>query len=180
MHALSKGADYAALDADTDRRPPRRLHAPASAPTSRRRAAPAAVDGRQRTFAWTEVLAWYVGYKISLERYTGPDSADEGGSDPIRRKDTAVAALKELDLEQRRGMLVPMADVSRVLQDVAKGLQVEILGLPNRITGQVLAIREQVEMSAYLTAEATQLCTRLSQLHFIPSTDEPEPEDEDA
>lgn len=72
-----------------------------------------------------------------------------------------------------------MADVSRVLQDVSKGLQTEIRGLPTRIVGRVLAIRDQVEMSAFLTSECDQLCTRLSQLRFVPST-EPEPEDEDA
>ena len=176
--ALSKAANYDALDGETVAT----LLGVSTRQLStyvKEKGCPCVTDGRQRSFVWTEVLSWYVGYKISLERYSGQGVSDGEGDDPIRRKDTAIAGLKELELEQRRGKLVTMAEVSRVFQDVTKGLQTEILGLPTRITGQVLAIRDQQAMFVYLSNECSQLCTRLSQLRLDETKSDIESEAED-
>ncbi len=148
-------------------------------------------EGRQRTFVWREVLAWYLDYKQSLDRYAGSGgnqrpSVDDPTSVPDlkhseARRGKALADLKEIELQKKLGELVAMDDVGRILQDVAKGLQTEILGLPSRIIEQVLAIRERAELFTFLTAEAAALCTRLSTLRVgsaedLKEADEPEPD----
>lgn len=151
-------------------------------------------DGRNRTFVWAEVLEWYVNYKVSIDRYLGdagtPVDVEEAltsgkrGSEDLkiseRRRNSAMADLKEIELDRVRGTLVPMADVSRVLQDVAKGLQVEILGFPTRVSGPALACRTQPELFEFLTGECNQICTRLSQLRFEPAAEPDVTEDADA
>ena len=143
---------------------------------------PSRKDGRATTFIWSEVLDWYVEYKASLSRYAGetrsPKDPDQS-NDPIFRKDAAVASLKELDLEQRQGQLVRMEDVRAVFNDVTKGMQVEVRGLPTRIVNQVLALRDRDEMFAYLSSETDNLLLRLTQLRFDASDAPPDDDDGD-
>ena len=140
---------------------------------------PCRKDGRSTLFAWAEVLPWYVEYKASLARYASredgaarPGRDTDQSRDPIFRKDSAVAALKELDLEQRQGQLVRMGDVLDVFGRVVKDMQTEVRSLPTRIVQQALAITDRDEMVAFLTDETNHLLTRLSQLRF----DQAEPE----
>ena len=147
---------------------------------------PCKMDGRKRTFNWPEVLAWYVEWKASQARYTGGDPSEgkrssrdaDRSSDPIYRRDSANASLKEIDLAQRQGKLVNMADVLNVFNAVTKGMQIEIRGLPNRILGQVLAIRDRDEMNAFLTDETNHVLERMAALRFdgteLPEQDEPD------
>jgi phage terminase Nu1 subunit (DNA packaging protein) len=143
-------------------------------------------DGRERTFVWREVLDWYVGYRKSTDRYAGNDGSGdaESGSgtsgssrkgeklgEAQARKESAQADLKEMELKKRRGELVAMDDVSRKFNDVCKGMQTGIRGLPTRIVGRVLSIRDRDELVAYLTEETDLTLTRLSQLRV---DDEPE------
>ena len=145
---------------------------------------PCRKDGRATSFAWRETLAWYVEYKASLARYAGGEDSARAGVDPeqannpIYRKDSAVASLKELELEQRQGQLVRMGDVLDVFGRVAKDMQTEVRGLPTRIVQQVLGITDRDEMVAFLTEETNHLLTRLSLLKFdqpAPTEDDPEP-----
>ena len=151
---------------------------------------PSTGSGRTRTFVWRDVLAWWVDYQVSLGRYTGTDgngpgeNDDETSGEDLKgseaRRARYLADLKKIDLQERLGKLVPMADVVRVTQDVAKGLQTEILAFPSRIAGTAVGIRDQAEMSAFLTRECDGLCTRLSGLRFDQPA-EPVPEsDSDA
>ena len=144
-------------------------------------------EGRQRTFVWKEVLAWYVDYKQSTSRYAGSggnQGAGNGDDTSVpdlkhseARRGKALADLKEIELQKKLGELVAMNDVGRILQDVAKGLQTEILGLPSRIVEQVLVIRERAELFTFLTSEAAALCTRLSTLRVGSAADLQEPDD---
>ena len=125
-------------------------------------------------------------YKHSIDRYAGsPGSRSASASDPTSvpdlkhseaRRAKTMADLKDIDLQQRLGQLVPIDDVASTLQDVAKGLQTEILGFPSRVVEQILAIRERPELFAFLTAEAATLCTRLSTLRIGSADDLAEPE----
>ena len=149
--------------------------------------------GRDRTFVGSEVMEWYVEYKVSTDKYLGNAGSGDGsdgsgtsggrGNEDLkiseRRRNSAMADLKEIELDKVRGTLVPMADVSRVLQAVAKGLQVEVLAFPTRITGPALACRTQQELFTLLTAECAQLCTRLSQLRFDPAAEPVDEEESD-
>lgn len=156
-------------------------------------------EGRQRTFIWKEVLAWWYDYKRSLDKYAGSpgsqsDDSNEDTSVPDlkhseARKAKFIADMREIDLQKKRGELVAMADVARILGETATGLQNEILGFPTRIVEQVLVLRERVDLFHFLTSEAAGLCTRLSTLRIgtaeelaepavVPEQAEPE-DDED-
>ena len=148
---------------------------------------PARKDGRATTFVWRDTLAWYVEYKASLARYAGREDASaavdpDQAKNPIFRKDSAVASLKELELEQRQGQLVRMGDVLDVFGRVVKDMQTEVRSLPTRIVQQALGIKDRDEMVAFLTDETNSLLTRLSQLRFdqaAPDAEESEPEADD-
>ena len=177
---MGKAMEYGALDAETI--------ADLLGVTTRQvsnyckqRDLPSHGEGRQRTFVWKEVLAWWVDYQVSLGRHAGSGgshtaSDDEATSVPdikhsTARKEKALADMKEIDLQKRLGQVVAMDDVARILQDVAKGLQTEILGLPSKLVEQILVLRDRNDLFVFLTDESRALCTRLATLR-IGSADE--------
>ena len=153
---------------------------------------PSTGEGRQRTFDLKQVIAWWVEYKKSIDRQAGsPGSQGSADGDDTSvpaiahseaRKEKYLADTRELELQKKLGQLVAMDDVARILQDTAKGLQTEILGLPSLIVEQVLACRDRAELFTLLTEKSRDLCTRLSTLRIGSAADiapEPEPDDED-
>ena len=150
-------------------------------------------EGKRRTFVWAEVREWWYDYRKSMDRDAGSGGNGSSGNDddtsvPDKshseaRKEKYLADTRELELQKKLGQLVPIDDVARVLQDTAKGLQTEILGLPSKIVEQVLAIRDRTELFNFLTVTSNDLCTRLSTLRIGSAADiaapDPTPEDDD-
>jgi excisionase family DNA binding protein len=149
------------------------------------KAMPSSKDERGRRFVWADVLPWYV--KMCAEEdgnarkqplaspsaeATGPQDDDledlrvmvlrKTGREALLRKVIAEADLKELELGERRRQVVAVEDVSRVMQDTAKNLQVEILGWPTLMIGRIYGMRDRNQLFALLTSSARDLCTRLA------------------
>jgi excisionase family DNA binding protein len=149
------------------------------------KAMPSSKDERGRRFVWADVLPWYV--KMCAEEdgnarkqplaspcaeAAGPQDDDledfrvmvlrKTGREALLRKVIAEADLKELELGERRRQVVAVEDVSRVMQDTAKNLQVEILGWPTLMIGRIYGMRDRNQLFALLTSSARDLCTRLA------------------
>jgi len=151
----------------------------------RDKAMPSTSDERGRRFVWAEVLPWYVKMRAEedgsarkrtlFESAETPPEAEEveleelrvmalrkTGREALLRKVIAEADLKELELGERRRQVVAVEDVSRVMQDTAKNLQVEILGWPTLMIGRIYGMRDRNQLFALLTSSARDLCTRLA------------------
>lgn len=129
---------------------------------------PSKKDGRYRRFAWSVVLPWYVRMMAEADGNRRKSAADEDtdGKEKldgaILRRTISEADLIELNLAARRGQVVAVEDVSKSLSDVAKNLQIEILGWPTNIVGRIFGIRDRNQLFAILTESARELCTRLA------------------
>jgi phage terminase Nu1 subunit (DNA packaging protein) len=137
---------------------------------------PSMKDERARRFNWFEVLPWYVKMRnqedgnrrnspvMVRQEWPGVDAAElkESLDAANLRRTIAEADLRELDLAQRRGQVVAIADVSKTIADLAKNLQIEILGFPTNIVGQIFGMKDRSQLFAALTQSARQLCSRLA------------------
>jgi excisionase family DNA binding protein len=158
------------------------------------KAMPSTADERGRRFVWADVLPWYVKMRAeedgnarkSLLHWpvSEPDSPPEDdeirkehlrvgllrktGAEALLRKTIAEADLKELELGERRRQVVAVEDVSRVMQDTAKNLQVEILGWPTLMIGRIFGVRDRNQLFSLLTVSARDLCTRLAGVGTTP------------
>jgi hypothetical protein len=149
------------------------------------KAMPSTSDERGRRFVWADVLPWYVKMRAEEDgnarksllagSVTDPTSEPQEdledlrvmllrktGREALLRKVIAEADLKELELGERRRQVVAVEDVSRVMQDTAKNLQVEILGWPTLMIGRIYGMRDRNQLFALLTSSARDLCTRLA------------------
>jgi excisionase family DNA binding protein len=152
------------------------------------KAMPSTVVPNGRRFVWADVLPWYVKMRADedgnarksllhwplTEPTSQPDDDEiqketarvgilrKTGAEALLRKTIAEADLKELELGERRRQVVAVEDVSRVMQDTAKNLQVEILGWPTLMIGRIHGMRDRNQLFAVLTASARDLCTRLA------------------
>lgn len=149
---------------------------------------PSISDKGGRRFRWFDVLPWYVAMRAeesgngrkSGPAQTEPDEGDggQGGYDiKIKldkanyRRAIADADLKELELAERRGQVIAVADATRSLQEAAKTLQVEILAWPTVMVGRIFGVRDRTQLLGLLTSSARELCTRLATIAPEPTTD---------
>jgi excisionase family DNA binding protein len=168
------------------------------------KAMPSTSDERGRRFVWADVLPWYVKMRAeedgnarkSLLNWptaepARPPEDDEihkeharvgllrkTGAEALLRKTIAEADLKELELGERRRQVVAVEDVSRVMQDTAKNLQIEILGWPTLMIGRIYGVRDRNQLFSLLTTSARDLCTRLAGVATTPVSRKPRAEDE--
>jgi hypothetical protein len=75
-----------------------------------------------------------------------------------RRRKVAMAAIRELELEAKRGALLPAADVRKVWAERLGALKDRVLMLPDRL-GARLANRPEVDVREILRDELEQ-CLR--------------------
>lgn len=147
---------------------------------------PSISDERGRRFDWSKVLPWYVKMRAEeggserkpeapttwedIERPQMKENFDQA----LCRKTIAEADLKELELASKRRDVVAVADVSRIMQDVSKNLQIEILGWPTLMIGQIFGQRDRNRLFEILTRSAKELCTRLVHVAITPAEQKPE------
>lgn len=144
---------------------------------------PSISDERGRRFEWAKVLPWYV--KMRSEEGGSERKSDEPTTwDDIQRPPTenfdqalcrktiAEADLKELELAGKRRKVIAVEDVGRVMQDVSKNLQIEILGWPTLMIGQIFGQKDRNRLFDMLTRSARDLCTRLSAVSTVPEAKE--------
>lgn len=62
---------------------------------------------------------------------------DEKGRDAKARKESAFAEQAELNLAERRGELIPVAQVTKIVSDVAMNVKARLRNLPPRLAREV-------------------------------------------
>ena len=133
----------------------------------------------KRTFNWPEVLAWYVDYKSSNDRYITGDAEDDNASEDdasngggpgkkedIRaanlRKTRAEANLKELQLGKLRGQVISIPDAKTRLDRMMGNLRAKLLGIAPKLASRLEAERDRAGREAVLKSEMENLCREIS------------------
>jgi hypothetical protein len=88
-------------------------------------------------------------------------SAVISANEARRRKETALAELRELELRQRRGELIEAADAVREWSSACAMVRTRLLALPDRVAAS-LAGKAEAEIREALTSEITAALTALS------------------
>lgn len=141
---------------------------------------PSISDERGRRFEWAKVLPWYVKMRSEeggSERKPAAETTwddiqrpeKENFDQALCRKTIAEADLKELELAAKRRQVIAVEDVGRVMQDVSKNLQIEILGWPTLMISQIFGQKDRNRLFDILTRSSKDLCLRLSTVSTLPA-----------
>ena len=112
-------------------------------------------EGRGK-FDFVKSVKWYTRYlHAALERRAVPtgsgDSKSYVGEREARiREITATADLKELELAEKRGELVAIGDVERVLADLVLTTKAQIMAIPPRLAPDLVGESSRVMVQARL------------------------------
>jgi phage terminase Nu1 subunit (DNA packaging protein) len=71
-----------------------------------------------------------------------------------RKKEAALASMRELELARRRGELVPVADIQPVWSRIVLGIRNAFLSLPSRAAQELGLTREQAKVLDRMIREA--------------------------
>jgi hypothetical protein len=88
-------------------------------------------------------------------------AADVSANEARRRKEVALAALREIELAHRRGELIEAADAVREWSAACAMLRTRLLSIPDRVAAS-LAGKEEPEIRESLRSEITDALTALS------------------
>jgi phage terminase Nu1 subunit (DNA packaging protein) len=80
-------------------------------------------------------------------------AAGESSSEAKLRYTLAQAELKEIQLAEKRGSLVPIEAVTATLADELAAVRSRLLAMPGRLAGQLLMKSEQAEIEAAIAEE---------------------------
>lgn len=138
---------------------------------------PAEESAHGYKFIWSDVLEWYVLFRLEKTGNRGTPPPDdpleqqESFAAATTRKTIAEADLKELELAMKRGQVVAVADVQRTMANVAKAMQTKILSWPTKLAGRLVGLKEREQFRHVLDRDARQLCHDLSAINAKPVTD---------
>jgi hypothetical protein len=71
-----------------------------------------------------------------------------------RKKEAALAAMRELELARRRGELVPVAEIEPVWSRIVLGIRASFLSFPSRAAQELGLSRDQAKVLARMIREA--------------------------
>lgn len=77
-------------------------------------------------------------------------------------KENYIAALKKIELEERRGDLLQKTDVEKEAFEIARGVRDAILNIPDRISAELASMTDTHKINDKLITEITQALEELS------------------
>lgn len=101
----------------------------------------------------------------------GAHAPEGSGTDLLSartRFEQARAENEELDLQQRRGLLVVAVDVRRTAHDVARQAREMLTGIPDRLATQLAVESDPAKVHAMLDAEILRVCEALANPAGLP------------
>jgi phage terminase Nu1 subunit (DNA packaging protein) len=122
--------------------------------------------GRASTY---DVLGTVRKYVAHLE------TARPAGSDRVARarRDDTQAQLNEVRLAERRGELLPAADIARTWSSIVQAIRSQLLRLPRSVAAACAVATAPDEIETLLTAEVRTMLSELSRWEPPESTDTP-------
>jgi len=90
-------------------------------------------------------------------------SSGEDLVDAQRRKEIALADLRELELEEKRGQLVSVIEAQNAWSTLILLIRNKFTAMPNAISEQLASITESREVRQFLTGEIDRVLTQLAE-----------------
>lgn len=117
-------------------------------------------------YPWPEARDWYIEFK---QREHARRMGYEGGAGDSwersrARKTAAQALLAELEVAERRGLLVPVDTIAETLTVVGERIRQRLLGMPDRWALELVGIEEEVEAREVLERAVGEALEELSVL----------------
>lgn len=129
------------------------------------RGMPAKGRGRSERYPWPEIHVWYV---EQVERRARDQTRPKNYDEARAREMAARAELAELELEQRRGKLVTVAESQRWAAELAQRLNAQIQAIPTRHAGPGVGLATIAESHAHLKRVADDLRAELYEAKDVP------------
>lgn len=108
-------------------------------------------------------LQWLANTRPKAQGITAKDKGQQSGYAQARaRKESALARMAELRLEQATGNLVSREAVDYVLSDYAKTLQGLLENIPDRLAPSILPLRDMESIRAVIAETADEVLKELS------------------
>jgi excisionase family DNA binding protein len=136
---------------------------------------PAKSDPRGFALVWSDVLQWFVAYRIAEN--SGTSGTQRPGSDPdnpletfneaLARKTRAEADLKELQLARERGEVAAIADVERVLASANKSIQTLMLAMPSSLAPQLIGLADRAKIYAVIDRDVRATLSNLASIDAV-------------
>jgi phage terminase Nu1 subunit (DNA packaging protein) len=114
-----------------------------------------AENRREYRFNSADVIAW------REEREAQAKAASPAADDVRRRYTLAAAQLKELELAERRGLMVSVEDILPTLVDQLANVRSRLMAMPGRLAIELAALSDPVAIERVMTNE---LAAALSEL----------------
>lgn len=148
---------------------------------------PSQGSGRTRSFVWSEVLEWYIRYRVEMEMDGGNDGNEEGEFDEsasdssskkpedlrgaMLRKTKAEADLKQLALSKQRSEVVTIVDAKARLDRMLGNLRAKMLSIAPKLANRVEALKTRTDKEAAIKEEMESLCRELSTGEIVGSAE---------
>lgn len=103
--------------------------------------------------AWREKQAYKAAESGDVEPEQAPAKRvrrEESFYDAQKRKESAVADIRELEAKQKAGELVEVVVVEAQWTEIATSIRDSLLGLPLKISGKLAGMQDQREIERYL------------------------------
>ena len=78
-----------------------------------------------------------------------------------RRKEAALAELREIEIAEKRGELIDVAQMEQAWSTVGQTIRDNLLGMPDKLTPMLAAMTDKKQIRSYLMSEFQQLLTAL-------------------
>lgn len=117
-------------------------------------------------YPWPEARDWYIEFKQHEHvRRLGYENGKAESFEKARaRKTSAQAQLAELQVAERRGLLVPIDVVSATLSLVCERIRQQLLGIPDRWALQLVGVDEEEAARAVLDLAVSETLEELAGL----------------
>lgn len=117
--------------------------------------------GQRSFYVWGDVFDGYLADRLAqLHGRNGKQDADNLSEAELRRTN-ADARLKELKADEMEGKLVDVAYVERTMAQINANVRARLLGLPAKLTPQLVGISSPAKAKAIIEKETNQTCEEL-------------------
>ncbi|HUT91608.1 MAG TPA: hypothetical protein VMY37_19070, partial [Thermoguttaceae bacterium] len=90
-----------------------------------------------------------------------PRGSTEPLPEAIRRKEIALANLREIEEATKRSELIDVAEMEQAWATVGQTIRDNLLGMPDKLTPMLAAMTDKKQIRAYLMESFRQLLTAL-------------------
>lgn len=120
----------------------------------------------EKLYTLPDAVSEYISYKVKSElRKKQGDDIDIGEAN--RRKAIAQATLLEIEVAEKEGKLISLAEIRKEVEYIATSFKNKTLGVPSKIAPALIGIETIAEIKSILDDAMYELLTEISNIEDI-------------